>query len=151
LAAGVAHELNNPAAATRRAAEQLRQAFGQFEDAQIRLDGVGLTPDSRELLREFDERARSLAEQPADLGTLDRGDREADVEDWLDDRGIEDAWDLAPALVLQDVGPQDLDRLAAVVGDERLPIALALLTSAFELHARAHGSPMAASRRSLAR
>jgi len=138
LAAGVAHELNNPAAATRRAADQLRQAFGQFEDAQIQLDTTGLTPESRELLREFDERARSLAEQPADLGTLDRGDREADVEDWLDDRGVEDTWDLAPALVSQDVGPQDLDRLAAVVGDERLPIALALLTSAFRVHMLAH-------------
>jgi PAS domain S-box-containing protein len=138
LAAGVAHELNNPAAATRRAAEQLREAFTQFEDAQIQLDATGLTPASRELLREFDERARSLAGQPADLGTLDRGDREADVEDWLDDHDVEDAWDLAPALVSQDISPLDLDRLATAVGNERLPIALALLTSAFRVHMLAH-------------
>ena len=34
LAAGVAHELNNPAAATRRAAEQLRETSARFEDAE---------------------------------------------------------------------------------------------------------------------
>ena len=104
----------------------------------LRLDATGLTPESRELLREFDERARSLAGQPADLGTLDRGDREADVEDWLDDHDVADAWDLAPALVSQDLGPRDLDRLAAALGHDRLPIALALVTSAFRVHMLAH-------------
>jgi PAS domain S-box-containing protein len=138
LAAGVAHELNNPAAATRRAAEQLRQAFGQFEVAQIQLDATGLTPETRALLEEFDERAQRLAGQPADLSTLDRGDREADVEDWLDDRGVEDGWDLAPSLVAQDMRRQDLDRLALAIGEERLPIALALITSAFRVHMLAH-------------
>ena len=138
LAAGVAHELNNPAAATRRAAEQLREAFAQFEDAQIQLDATVLTPASRDLLREFDERARSLAGQPADLGTLDRGDREADVEDWLDDQEVEETWDLAPALVSQNLGPRDLDRLAAALGNERLPTALALVTSAFRVQMLAH-------------
>ena len=138
LAAGVAHELNNPAAATRRAAEQLREAFAQFEDAHIQLDATGLTPASRDLLREFDERARSLAGQPADLGTLDRGDREADVENWLDDHDVGETWDLAPALVSQNLGPRDLDRLAAALGIERLPTALALVTSAFRVHMLAH-------------
>ena len=60
------------------------------------------------------------------------------MEDWLDDHDVQDAWDLAPALVSQDVGPQDLDRLAAAVGNERLPIALGLLTSAFRVHMLAH-------------
>ena len=78
LAAGVAHELNNPAAATRRAAEQLREAFAQFEDSMLQLEATGPTPVSRELLREFDERARSLAGQPADLSTMDRADRESE-------------------------------------------------------------------------
>ena len=153
LAAGVAHELNNPAAATRRAAEQLREAFAQFEDAQIQLDATVLTPASRDLLREFDERARSLAGQPADLGTLDRGDREADVEDWLDDQEVEETWDLAPALVSQNLGPRDLDRLAAALGNERLPTALALVTSAFRVQMLAHeigqapdGSPRSSAR-----
>src|SRR5262245_61595530 len=40
LAAGVAHELNNPAAATRRAAEQLREAFSRLEQVHVRLAAV---------------------------------------------------------------------------------------------------------------
>ena len=118
--------------------DQLREAFAVLEDAHLQLDATGLAPASRELLREFDERARSLAGQPGDLGTLDRADREAELEDWLDDHDVEDAWDLAPPLVSQDLGRGDLDRLVAAVGEERLPIAFALVTSAFKVHMLAH-------------
>ena len=138
LAAGVAHELNNPAAATRRAAEQLREAFAQFEDSMLQLEATGPTPVSRELLREFDERARSLAGQPADLSTMDRADRESALEDWLDDHDVEEAWELAPSLVSQDVGQRDLDRLADAFGHDQLRLALALVTSGFRVHMLAH-------------
>jgi signal transduction histidine kinase len=51
LAAGIVHELNNPAAATRRAAEQLRDAFVSLEKARIQFDTMALTPAGREMLQ----------------------------------------------------------------------------------------------------
>src|SRR5204863_6948508 len=58
LAAGVAHELNNPAAATSRAAEQLRDAFAALEAAHLRLDASRPGAAAWELLRGIEERAR---------------------------------------------------------------------------------------------
>src|SRR5438477_49517 len=69
LAAGVAHELNNPAAATRRAAEQLRDAFAALEAAHLRLDASRPGAAAWELLRGIEERARERAARPDDLGT----------------------------------------------------------------------------------
>ena len=52
----------------------------------------------------------------ADLDPLARSDREDELALWLDDRGVADAWELAPALVAAEL---DGDRLGAVV--DRLP------------------------------
>jgi PAS domain S-box-containing protein len=137
LAAGVAHELNNPAAATRRAADQLGEAFTDLEAAHLRLDAIA-RPDLRDVLHDLDKRAREHAVRPSDLGTVERSDREADVEDWLDDHDIDDAWRLAPTLVSQDLGTDDLDRLLDRVGDRGLDALLAWAGSAFRVHLLAH-------------
>jgi hypothetical protein len=61
LAAGVAHELNNPAAATRRASEQLRDAIDRFEVAHGGAEVPPLTPEGRQLLQSLERPARELA------------------------------------------------------------------------------------------
>jgi PAS domain S-box-containing protein len=134
LAAGVAHELNNPAAATRRAAEQLREAFTQLEDAQIHLEAAVIGPEGRQLLLSLERQARDRAARPDDTDTLERSDREADVEDWLDDHGVTDLWDLAPALVAQGLAPDTLERLAGPLQGEALSSGLAWLATAFRVH-----------------
>lgn len=138
LAAGVAHELNNPAAATRRAADQLSEAFADLEAAHLRLDAVAEVGDVRDVLRELEAHAREHAVRPSDLGTMERSDREAEMEDWLDDHDVEDAWDLAPTLVSQDLDTVDLDRLLARVGPQGLPVVLAWASSAFRVYLLAH-------------
>ncbi len=97
LTAGVAHELNNPAAAVRRGTDQLLSAVESYAQAMGALDGEP-PADLTELVR---ERAR----RPVALDPLDRSDREAEVEAWLDAQGIEGAWDLAPQLVSLGVDP----------------------------------------------
>ena len=136
LAAGVAHELNNPAAATRRAAEHLRDAFTRLEAARLEIESCGRDVD-RQLLRELDMRARNHAGRPSDLGTVERSDREADLEDWLDHHGVDDGWELAPALVALGIDAAQLDGLEERLG-EALPAVMVWVANAFRVHMLAH-------------
>lgn len=99
LAAGVAHELNNPAAAAQRAAEHLRDEFTKLQAAQIKLSAVPLSGDERDGLVALDGRARSQALCACDLDAVSRSDHEAAIEEWLESRGVDDAWELASPLV----------------------------------------------------
>ncbi|MEX1281446.1 MAG: ATP-binding protein, partial [Acidimicrobiia bacterium] len=109
LTAGVAHELNNPAAAVRRAADQLAFAVERL------LVGVVDSGLPGEALAEVVTLAAADREVP--VGSLERADREADLEGWLEDRGVGEAWTLAADLVEVGVTVDDLDELAAVAGD----------------------------------
>ena len=124
LAAGIAHELNNPAAAIQRAAEQLREVSAGLEEAGLRLRALELTAAAQEALRRLRRRARERAEAPSDLDALGRADREAAVESWLQERGLRDPWLLAPSLAAQGFDPAALSSLPAVLPGEALPAAL---------------------------
>jgi signal transduction histidine kinase len=135
LAAGVAHELNNPAAATRRAAEQLREAFTRLEKAQLELSAVAVTAQGREVLQSLDREARTRATRPSELNALTRSDHEANVEEWLDEHDIEDPWDLAHHLVGQGLAAQDLDHLASTFPNGTLRTVLGWAASVFPVYA----------------
>jgi signal transduction histidine kinase len=134
LAAGVAHELNNPAAAAGRAAEQLAATFTALQEARQRLDDAGLSPQGWRALGMLEERARQQAGRPAELTTLERSDREDDLEDWLDEHGIEDPWELAPGLVAQGLDHEQLDDLARLLDPGLLGTGLRWVTAAHGVH-----------------
>jgi signal transduction histidine kinase len=138
LAAGVAHELNNPAAATSRAADQLRDAVAQLEEAHLRLDAAGLTPEAREQLKTLEQQARERAVRADDLDPLERSDREAEVEEWLEEHGVDQPWQLAPLLARRGLDPPELARLATVFQGEALPAALAWAGTAFSVYTLLH-------------
>jgi signal transduction histidine kinase len=96
LTAGVAHELNNPAAAVQRTAGQLSVELDQLIGA---LAGHGLATDALELLRARGQRARTPVEV---------SDEEEAVEDWLRARGVDAAWAVAPRLVEAGIGVREL-------------------------------------------
>ena len=112
LSAGLAHELNNPAAAAMRAAEELHAA----------------TPKAQLLALEHDERfslrgravlaalLREATESGVVLDPLARSDREEEIADWLEERGVGDAWDLAPILAAANLDTKRLERLAIELG-----------------------------------
>jgi signal transduction histidine kinase len=135
MLAGVAHELNNPAAATHRAAEQLRDAFARLQEAHLGLDALTLTPAAREVLVTIERTAREHAlRRGDDLPALERSDREAAVEEWLDERGVGDASALAPTLVDQGLDPSALDGLAALFDDPALDVVLTWAAAVFPVH-----------------
>jgi signal transduction histidine kinase/predicted CoA-binding protein len=120
MAAGLAHELNNPAAAVQRGAQQLAEADARRLEAEAALDRQGVTDTERDALaaRVADSRARRRL--GADLGPVERSDREADTEDWLITRGVPEAWEIAPVLVGCGLGRQDLEALAAGIHPSRV-------------------------------
>jgi signal transduction histidine kinase/predicted CoA-binding protein len=111
LTAGVAHELNNPAAAVKRGASQLGDVIASYGDAQRKLGALGLAADPR--LKELEERAQN-AKPDLDEDPLDRSDRESDIEGFLDEQGLAEPWELAPALA--DLG-YDRDSIGSVTAD----------------------------------
>jgi signal transduction histidine kinase len=101
MTAGVAHELNNPASAAQRTAEQLTvQASELASVAASRAGGTVI-----DLLAELDAR------DPTARTALETSDVESTVERWLSDHDIEDGWRLAPALVNVGLEEADLERL----------------------------------------
>src|SRR5690606_13306249 len=93
LAAGVAHELNNPAAAVQRSAEQLRTTLADITRTSLELSGRGSLVDEAERI--------GVPSDPtaAPPSSVEVAEREQEVEDWLDDHGVDRAWELAPTLV----------------------------------------------------
>jgi signal transduction histidine kinase len=112
LAAGVAHELNNPASATRRATEQLADALEKVDAAHHALNAARLEDASQDALLDLERRARHAAEAPGGMSAVESSDAEGDIEEWLDGRGISDGWDLAPALVAIGLDTDELNEIA---------------------------------------
>jgi signal transduction histidine kinase len=114
LAAGLAHELNNPASATRRSAEDLREDFAKLRSLGWKLAQAAargeLAPSALEAL-ERSVAATSAAGAPAPLDTLEESAREEELALWLEDLGLDDAWDLAPTFADAGLRTGDLEAL----------------------------------------
>ena len=121
LAAGLAHELNNPASAASRSAKQLREAVAASHRAAEALGGIGLTETQRELV----DAAANGALMPATTGVfsaLQQADREDEIADWLDEHDADHA--PAEALAESGVTRESLDALAEEFERESLDVVL---------------------------
>src|SRR5215203_4109051 len=130
LSAGLTHELNNPAAAARRASEELG---GAILEAQLTAVGHDerFSAGEREALVALQ---RETAAGNADLlDPLSLGDAEDELADWLGDHGCEEPWDLAPALAAAGVDTGRLETLAEVLDDRSLGWGLGWLASTLDL------------------
>ena len=112
LSAGMAHELNNPASAAQRGAAQLREAVSALERAVMATGAAGLSDPQLARLRDLHTLAAQRAATPVSLGTLERSDREADLERWLQSHGVPQPWELAPPLVDAAFTTQELEAAA---------------------------------------
>ncbi len=121
LTAGIAHEINNPTAAVVRGSNQLRDEISHLQDAQMKIGELKLTPAAFEALRMLDDLAKQRAGQPIELDSIGRSDREYEMENWLDDQDIENAWDLSPILINLGFQIEDLKNLIASFNPDQLP------------------------------
>ena len=111
LSAGLAHELNNPAAAARRAADALREETLKTQSASLTHD-ARFTPAQKENLAALGREVAEGSGGPVYLNTLERSDREDELADWIEDHGLENGWELAPTLVSANLDVERLDELA---------------------------------------
>ncbi|MCY1000606.1 ATP-binding protein [Myxococcus sp. MISCRS1] len=125
-AAGLAHEMNNPASAGRRATEQLTQAMDAQEDLSVALDQWRLTQAQRQLLLRTCRQSQGRG-ATRDMDPLTRGDAEDALATWMDAKGVVNAWDLSPTLLDAGIGEAQLEPLTQALPAQALPDALAWL------------------------
>lgn len=99
LSAGLAHELNNPAAAARRGADELLDTLEELRAADLRLCRHNLTIEQRRFIADFEHQAIAHHNTAQPLGALAQSDREDELLTWFDEQGIEDGWKMASTLV----------------------------------------------------
>jgi signal transduction histidine kinase len=135
LAAGLAHELNNPAAAVKRAVSQLRDLLGKWQPAMSALDRLELDPSQQTCLAELRETMAARAATPVTLDPLTRSDREGEIEAWLDGHGVAEAWELAPTLVSFGWELADFENLAESFPAEHISVIAESLGIGSAVHA----------------
>lgn len=133
LSAGLAHELNNPASAARRAADSLTQAVKDLCAANLALDSHDLPRDARHFLAELECNWINRTEPPQALDTLERSNREEEFAAWLEKHRASDAWSLATALVESGFTREMLERLAGGVPENAISDALTRMTASFTI------------------
>ncbi|OLT01503.1 ATP-binding protein [Pseudonocardia sp. CNS-004] len=112
LAAGIAHQINNPAAAATRAIDELHATYRTLVSSQVLLAGDEL---SARQFAALDALRGELGSHPAASDPLTMSDLEGDLEDWLADHGVEREWLLAPALAAAGADTAWCERAAAVI------------------------------------
>ena len=129
LTAGIAHELNNPAAAVKRSADQLSEALSNWQRVTVALETQTFEAAQAEKLNVFREEIVQRAAKPIILDPLTRSDREGELESWMDDHNIPDAWEISPLLVSYGWGIDNLEEIAGDFSEDQLAVVVPWLAS----------------------
>jgi signal transduction histidine kinase len=123
LSAGLAHELNNPASAARRAASSLPEALDAVREASLKLMQYPFTHAQKEAILRFEKdaahRLPAISSDPLEIS-----DREERLTKWLEARGVTEPWTIVPPLSESCIEPAELEALAAEIGNSILIPAL---------------------------
>jgi signal transduction histidine kinase len=121
LAAGLAHELNNPAAAATRAVDALGDAYDGLLSSLQRLAAV---PISAQQFTDIDALRRELSPRAPSVDPMDLADREEALSDWLSAMSVQRDWLLAPVLAAAGADVHWCERVAEATGEAPLGSAL---------------------------
>ena len=121
LAAGLAHELNNPASAASRSIEALRLVN---DELLVTLTNLGKASLSAEQFLALDQLRRDVGPPIPAGDTVALADREDALTTWLDAHGVQESWRLAPTLASAGADIAWCERAAAVLSGEQLALGL---------------------------
>jgi signal transduction histidine kinase len=107
LAAGLMHELNNPGAAAKRAATQLRENLLRLQQLSLRNSGKAKTPAQLQCMKDLLEHALRGCNLPA-MSSLEQADAEEAMSQWLADAKVENAFTIGPVLVSMGIDHEEI-------------------------------------------
>jgi signal transduction histidine kinase len=133
LSAGLAHELNNPASAAKRATSQLRDALKRIKDASHQLGSRDLTAAQKSEIEKLEASFVQRDEIPLDA--LSISDLEDQIDSLLRSHGQSDLWQMAADLARRNVRPEALESLFANLDADTARAALVRIAASLEVAA----------------
>jgi signal transduction histidine kinase len=131
LSAGLAHELNNPASAAKRATGQLREILKKIRNASHELGRRELTPAQKAEIEKLEASFVLQAGPPADALTI--SDLEDQIDSLLRSHGQNDLWQLASDLARKNVKPEALESLFSILDADTARAALVRIAASVEV------------------
>jgi len=131
LSAGLAHELNNPASAAKRAAGQLRDMLTRIRDASHELGRHDLTSAQKTEIEKLEASFIQQNQHPPDA--LATSDLEEQIDSLLRSHGQNDLWQLAADLARKCVQPAELESLFAALEPDTARAALVRIAASVEV------------------
>jgi len=131
LSAGLAHELNNPASAAKRATSQLRDVLKRIRDASHELGRRDLTAAQKTEIEKLETSFVQRDEVPPDALTI--SDLEDQIDSLLRSRGQTDLWQMAADLARKNVKPEALESLFATLDADTARAALVRIAASVEI------------------
>ena len=135
LSAGLAHELNNPAAAVQRSSGLLREALDRWASATHELGRVVSDAHRAAVVGDLGTEIPRLAASGAPSDPLEVGDRADDLERYLVRRGVASAAELAATLAAGGWTPAHLQPVDAAFPGPALGAVVEWIASGSEIHA----------------
>jgi signal transduction histidine kinase len=134
MSAGLAHELNNPATAARRASALLLE---RVLEAPVRMSSIEkrYSPEHLNFIQAFAKKIREQSLVRVELDPIERSDREQEVISWLEGHDIPLVDEIACQLVAYGATPANLRQWQAMLGETFVPALfwVATVTGLFEL------------------
>jgi signal transduction histidine kinase len=131
LSAGLAHELNNPASAAKRAASQLREVLTKIRDASHELGSRDLTAAQKAEIEKLETAFVQSDAIPPD--PLAMSDLEEHIDSLLRSHGQNDLWQMAADLARRNVKPDALESLFAILDADTARAALVRIAASVEV------------------
>jgi signal transduction histidine kinase len=113
LSAGLAHELNNPAAAVQRNVSYLEEVLQKLPNLALKIHEQPMMADQVKFLSDLYLQATESAKQGCQFDPIAQSEAEDAIADWLEAHSVENSWKLAPMLVIANLNPERLDEIMA--------------------------------------
>jgi signal transduction histidine kinase len=131
LSAGLAHELNNPAAAAKRASAQLRDTLHRIKEASHELGRRELTATQKAEIEKLETSFTRQDGPPPDALTI--SDLEDQIDSLLRSHGQNDLWQLSAELAQRGIKPAALESLFANLDAGSARAALVRIAASVEI------------------